>query len=42
MLNQMKENSEVLHCDESTIQCNKEQGKKHQVIHICGLLHHEN
>ena len=42
MLNQMKENSEVLHCDESTIQCNKEQGKKHQVIHICGLLHQEN
>ena len=27
MLNQMKENSEVLHMDETTIQCNKEPGK---------------
>jgi transposase/IS1 family transposase len=28
MLKQMKEQSEVLHCDETTMQCNKEQGKK--------------
>lgn len=27
MLNQMRENSEVLHMDETTIQCNKEPGK---------------
>lgn len=27
MLNQMRENSEVLHMDETTIQCNKETGK---------------
>lgn len=27
MLNQMRENSEVLHIDETTIQCNKELGK---------------
>lgn len=28
MLKQIKENCEVLHCDETTIQCNKEEGKK--------------
>lgn len=28
MLKKLKENSELLHCDETTIQCNKEQGKK--------------
>ncbi len=28
ILKQMKKNSEVLHCDETTMQCNKEPGKK--------------
>lgn len=28
MLKKMKEQNEVLHCDETTMQCNKEQGKK--------------
>jgi hypothetical protein len=28
MLKQMKEQSKVLHCDETTMQCNKEQGRK--------------
>lgn len=28
MLKEMKEQNEVIHCDETTIQCNKEQGKK--------------
>lgn len=28
ILKQIKKNSEVLHCDETTIQCNKEPGKK--------------
>lgn len=28
MLKKMKEQSEVLHCDETTIQCNKEKGRK--------------
>lgn len=28
MLKKLKENSEVLHCDETTMQCNKENGRK--------------
>ena len=28
MLKKLKENSELLHCDETTMQCNKEPGKK--------------
>ena len=28
MLKQLKENCELLHCDETTIQCNKEKGRK--------------
>ena len=28
MLKKIKEESELLHCDETTMQCNKEQGRK--------------